>query len=48
MKKLLMVGGVNAAIIYLSFNSISWEQKLILLATASAFSMITLRVVRLG
>jgi hypothetical protein len=42
-----MVGGVNAAVIWLSFSSTTWEQKLILLATASALSMITLRVVRL-
>ncbi len=47
MKSLLMVSGVNAAIICLSLSSISLEQKLITLATASAWSMITLRVARL-
>ena len=47
MKSLLMVAGVNAAIIWLSLASISLEQKLLILATGSALSLITLRVVRL-
>jgi hypothetical protein len=39
-------GGVDTAIINLSFGSLSRGQKLIPLATASAFPLITLRVVR--
>ncbi len=47
MRQSLLIGGVDAAIIYLSFSSISWEQKLILLTTASALSLFTLKVARL-
>ena len=48
MKPLVIAGGVNAAILWLSFGSLPFGQKAGLLMALTVLSLSTLRLIRTG